>query len=234
MQKKLLTPSPSIYAEHADLEKQLIHTHSFELEGELCKKISKLESTYNFDPYIFEEGNLCGIKGALGNVIVPAKYQDFKFTTPYRLKRETCVVTKNNDKWGIVSTDGNATILVPFIYDDMTWFVCPVVGVKKEGKYGYIRPDGNLITPIEYDGIQFFDKGIFWRGAPSYSRFERDGKYGVIDYDGNYTPAHFDEIIVEDTDGALKARIGDQIAYITKEGNLDIDECDAWYVYQEI
>lgn len=63
MQKKLLTPSPSIYAEHADLEKQLIHTHSFELEGELCKKISKLESTYNFDPYIFEEGNLWNKKG---------------------------------------------------------------------------------------------------------------------------------------------------------------------------
>ena len=52
MNKKLPTPSPQIYVEHYELEKQLRLTRSLELAEELRLQIREIESTYNFYPYI--------------------------------------------------------------------------------------------------------------------------------------------------------------------------------------
>lgn len=221
MNKKLPTPSPQIYVEHYELEKQLRLTQSLELAEELRLQIREIESTYNFYPYIFQEGDLFGIKGPKGNVVVPARYQAFKFPDHFRLEKLTCVVAKKNNTWGVVSTDGSATVLVPFIYDGMTLFVRTAVKVKKDGKYSYIRPDGRLITPIEYDSIPFYDERFVCHNGTINSLFENDGQYGVMDDKGKYKLAHFDEIIVSDR-YYLRAHIGEETGFITNEGEFSL------------
>ena len=52
-----------------------------------------------------------------------------------------------------------------------------IIRVMKDGKYGYFRPDGTALTPVEYDKAGSFSDGaaIVWKGT----------KWYIIDTNGN-------------------------------------------------
>ena len=62
------------------------------------------------------------------------------------------------------------------------------VAVKKEGKWGFINKNGDLIVPFEYDScLNYFNKNIV--------AVEKDNKWGFVDKSGNVViPFEYDVV----------------------------------------
>ena len=81
----------------------------------------------------------------------------------------------------------NGKEIVPFIYDDMSFFYDELSRVRnKYGEYGFIDIDGKVVIPLIYEGIYFL-----WRDG--FTRVRKYGKYGFINKKGVslYPPPDF-------------------------------------------
>ncbi|MBQ7917006.1 MAG: WG repeat-containing protein [Firmicutes bacterium] len=88
--------------------------------------------------------------------------------------------------------------------------------VKKNGKYGLIDQDGNMVTACEWDGIHLDD---IKSGA---IRVEKNGKWGLIDKNGKQIiPCQWYRIF-EFSDGLAKVSGNEGYGFINSAGNLVI------------
>lgn len=95
-----------------------------------------------------------------------------------------------------------------------------VIPVMKNGKWWYIKSNGELFTPLEFDMI-FTDDGIsFMNGI---SVFKKDGRYGVTDGLAISKPV-FDEIDVVVEDTFISGTRDGIRGYIDKDGEFTADE----------
>ena len=130
-----------------------------------------------------------------------------------------------NGKYGfgypsLTRKDGNGyplveALTIPAIYDETSnvTFVEEyenLVGVKKDGKWGYIDPTGATKIPFKYDEAGYFHEGL----APVII----GGKCGFINKSGTLViPLKYD-YATSFTDGVAYVELGGKIGFINKTG----------------
>ncbi len=141
------------------------------------------------------------IKGTAENVISPLDTlthgqaaafceRTYEHKDSFKLKEET-----PDFEWAIEPQfDG----LVP-----NTKFACGLASVSKNGKYGYINQNGEVVIPFSYDRTYDFSDGV--------AKVEKDGKFGYINKNGE----KITEIIFEDGGDAAEDRI-----WVKKDGKI--------------
>ncbi|WBO83877.1 WG repeat-containing protein [Hymenobacter yonginensis] len=100
-----------------------------------------------------EQGDLVRRQGKVGfrftsgsSTVVPAEYDEIR-----DLHHDGLLLVRQGTKWGVLNAKGRLTL--PLEYDAIratpaNGFVLPVV--EQAGRFGYLGPDGKLLTPIKY------------------------------------------------------------------------------------
>lgn len=119
--------------------------------------------------FIVKENNLCGLVNALGDLIVPIRYDDIS-----TFCSEDMIEIYLDEKVGFFN------LLIYYriepIYDDASDFFGGVSKVKNEAKYGFINKLGDEIIEVKYDYISEFYEDV--------AECSIDGKFGYISRDG--------------------------------------------------
>lgn len=100
-----------------------------------------------------EQGDLVRRQGKVGfrftsgsSTVVPAEYDEIR-----DLHHDGLLLVRLGPKWGVLNAKGRLTL--PVEYDAIrataaNGFALPVV--EQAGRFGYLGPDGKLLTPIKY------------------------------------------------------------------------------------
>ncbi len=149
--------------------------------------------------------------------IVPNEFQDFQLLSVEYLKKDSRVVAQKNDLWGVLKTDGSGSWIVAPEYDSIS-FPNQLVKVGKNGKFGVLDIlSKEFVVPLEMDEINGENNFLFVNGI---SIFSKDGKFGLLNQNGNVTKPIFDEV---DFDSEAKVRLGDKWGYANEEGEFTED-----------
>ena len=81
------------------------------------------------------------------------------------------MIAERDSKYGMMTLDG--TVVLPFEYDELTFFGNGLIRAKRDGRYGVVAGDGSISIPFEYDWLYLIENG--WVYA------QKDGKCGFID-----------------------------------------------------
>ena len=91
-----------------------------------------------------------------------------------------------NGKWGFIDRE-SSTFVVPCEYEEVSNYCEGFAVVKKDGRYGVVNTDGELITPCVFDKIFDYKNG--------FALAVREGKRGVLDSTGQLCiPCRFDRL----------------------------------------
>ena len=167
-------------------------------DGELCVKYNELEQVFNTRltyneqeneidietlPYLVQQKNAKVLNYGYEGI-------DENFSNQKAIFSDMLIVTKNDKKIVGILDDKTGKILVEPKYSSIEYL--PNIGdciVQDNKKYGVVSPKETKKTKIQvnYDSIDLIDKdaGLYVVG--------RDGRYGVIDFNGN-------QVVAEDYD----------------------------------
>jgi len=220
--EKLLKPTLANYQKRdAYNQMQSDGNHSDELVFEQLDFLNSID----WGGELFLDGELCGLKNALGEVMLAPVFENMKLLSQKDIKKDDWIVAMQNGKWGVVLADGIGTWLVQPEYDTIGYpnnltYVC------KDGKWGVIElSTQELIIPLECDKI-FADNGFMFINGIGY--YEKDGKTGVITTSGIFTGAIFDEAD-GDPDGFVKVKFNGEWGFINEDNKFTTDEDEAYY-----
>lgn len=196
----------------------------------LRRRQEELTEQYSFSYIPFTENGMKGLKCYTGEIVVEAKYDDFSLIYSPNDDEFPCetLMAIRNGKCGVVSMDGSGRELTEFIFDN--WNYLPGFYMVSIGdKCGVVsEKDGRFILPCEYDEIRrtpgfeaFYKNGLhgflvhtgpdeFLVTAAVYSsgKFNengnltvlRDGAWGYIDRNGDFTTDESLAFIKKDKD----------------------------------
>jgi len=135
------------------------------------------------------EGERWGIIDNQGQYVVPAEFEALIYPAP-----ENRLPAKQNGKWGYVALTGERAgeWAVPPGFEAVKAFSNNRAAVKKAfSPWGYIRPDGALITPLMFD-----EAGAFTREG--LAAVAVNGLWGFLDSTGHWAvPPQFEEAPVQ-------------------------------------
>ena len=83
----------------------------------------------------------------------------------------------DNGKYGFINDHGEP--ICDIIYDSCVHDESIYLAVKQNGKWAYMKQNGEMATLFKFDEVFPFDKS-------GYARVEVDGKYGIIDLQGEW------------------------------------------------
>ena len=166
------------------------------------KSFAEFDSVYPIDEtlgyYNVSQQNKHGIINKYGDVILPLTYLSLKYHTNKVIWAQDSL----SKKWGLMRFD--ATIVLPFIYDDINkaedgYFVC------KDERWGTMDLDGRVIVDTEYRIVAKVSKRYYEGFDYFYNNYsivaagnDYEGyKYGIVDTHFNFTASTiaFKEII---------------------------------------
>ncbi len=102
----------------------------------------------------------------------------------HRDRTPCSTATLSTEEYGVI----RYTELIAPTYEDGLWFTEGLAAVKKDGKWGYIDMDGEVVIDFIYDDAGVFSEGYAVVGTRSVSEYDYDiSTYGMIDKEGNYT-----------------------------------------------
>ena len=106
-------------------------------------------------------------------VVSPEHDFDSKVNT-YGTFENGVAKTKSKGKFGLIDTSGNK--VYPHIFEDIGTY-STITPVKKNGRWGYSNANVKLVIKYKYSYAEGFNYGL--------ARVEQDGKWGIIDENGN-------------------------------------------------
>jgi len=98
-----------------------------------------------------------GLIDTSGKEITPAKYDLIDDNDFYNHRPAAALL---NGKWGFINQKGEQ--IIPFLYDDASYFTEGLALVKKDDKYGYINEKNEIVIPFIYDDGALFENGKAW------------------------------------------------------------------------
>ena len=159
---------------------------------------------------LVRENGLYGVVDLQGEVKIPAMYDDIEY--------DSYVDSAEGGMFLLTDADGNIESVdaadfsekIPCSYDGIDWISQDKAVVNQDRLSGIIDREGNVIEPVEYDVIRFFEDGAVWMkkgkkncfynscGEKAEDRFDydsidkigncyqikKDGKYGVLNEQG--------------------------------------------------
>jgi hypothetical protein len=118
-----------------------------------------------------------------------------------------------DNKWGYIDNSGE--LLIPYIFDNASFFTNGYALVGTENKVGFINKKGKIVIPFLYDEAESFGKET--------AIVATEEKYGIIKRDGKIVlPLMFDEIF-EFKQGYAVVKKDDLYGYINNRYQLVID-----------
>jgi hypothetical protein len=188
------------------------------------ERISKIRYENVWIDKEFCENGLYGVKNILGEVVIPAKFDDCVELFDMFI-RPRSIAMKLGDKAVLVKTDGSGDVIEGTAYDAIS--ICywgPFFRMKKNGKTGLMTCDGKVVAECELDEVyDFFN---------DYSVVRTGDKYGFVYCDGRYVSPRFDDVEAIELDDWVKVKMGDETGYVDENDNFTADEGKAyWYVW---
>lgn len=120
-------------------------------------EVNSLIGACNWYTEVFEENGKKGMKNAVGDVIIPAAYDEFDFTYSHHFFEFPAIPALKNGKFGLVATDGSGQELTPFEYDWMDlyefapgYLVCKDRASKT---FGIVTFKGKEVVPCNIEEI---------------------------------------------------------------------------------
>lgn len=143
---------------------------------------------------IVEQNSKYGCIDNSGQLLVPLKYKEIR-----HLGNDFYAARMKKD-WEIFNKNGQ---LIGSGYDEVSAFSEGMIGIKKDGYWGYITEYGQLAVPYVYKEAAIFTDGL--------AAVKKDGKYGYINKEG---------FIVIDTMFSKRAGLfGSGLAPVRKSGH---------------
>ena len=206
-------PTVQQMKEYRDLRRSATNESDFE-------KVLAFENEYDIFTQVFTENDKMGVKDAVGEVIVPALYDEIGCTFADYCKGFAVPVVLDG-KMALVSQDGKGTLKTDFDYDHIVFDDCYYVLVK-DGKSGLATGSGDVIIPAEMDEI--------FTPINDLAGFEKDGKFGfaMIGYDLITEPVYESYDIVGESDYLQVVKDG-VTGYIDESGEFTTDEDERFF-----
>ena len=195
-------------------------------EGELTTLYERYANLlYNdyqwFDQPFYENGR-CGLKNVFGDVVIPAKFDDYSTAFRYDARPMTVPMCLNGGMV-LVKTDGTGDIVKGTEYESIFKgpYAC-LYNMVKDNKCGYMTPSGHVVLDCVCDDIYEECNGVI--------PYEVNGKWGIIYDNFVVVPAKFDEIGIPEIDQAVEVKMGDEWGYIDANMEFTTDPDNASYV----
>lgn len=192
-----------------------------EAEDTDMEELNKFFATRDWDHEFIEENGKYGLKTSYGKVLYPPIYDVIFFMSPSYLSASVWLC--KDGKYALASADGKGTLYTDFEFDE----VGPLyyfIRVRKGNKWGFIcAEDGEVILPVEYDAVYDSFDGIYI--------FEKNGKAGIIDEEGNRTEAIFDEIMESGDGEPVPVIFNGKQGFVTEEGKFTKEASRAGYFF---
>lgn len=187
----------------------------------LNEKYAEYKNNYNWHSIIFEgENGKKGMMDVKGNVLIPAKYDDFQYTfvLGYHMYMVPAVL---DGKIGFVLTDGSGTEVTDFVYDSVhnlefsSYFL-----FRKDDSisFGILSPNGEELVPCILDR--------FYERFSASIMFASGDKYGLIQTnEGILIPPIYDNIeMVDEPEDPLVFTLNGVVGYVTFDKQLFISK----------
>lgn len=141
---------------------------------------------------IIEENGLFGVVDYEGNERMPMVYDWIRYND---IKESEILAVSLNEKWGFFNIN-DFTQTVPFTYEEVGNVYGNRAVACLDGQYGVLDNKGVIIQPFEYEGIRLFEEN-------DCSSVKKDGKWILLDYNGNQISKKAYDSITEFGDGYL-------------------------------
>lgn len=218
MNNTLPKPTAAILEQRKMLEKQDGKAAHYELLN--------LMNSYDWSCEVFEENGKYGLKSCIGKVLLPAKFDNFKALANVHVNEGQKMVAMQDGKYGILLADGVGEWIVAPEFDEIG-YPNIITSVYKDGKWGVINTSsGEFIIPAELDLLYGGNDFIFNNGM---AYFEKDGKVGVMNENGEFTQAIFDEAEPNEH-GVITVTLNGKEGFIDEKGQFTQDEDEAWFM----
>ena len=206
-------PTAQQMKEYRDLRGSMTTESDFE-------KVQAFENEYDIFTQVFTENGKMGVKDALGEVLVPAEYDEIGCTFADYCRGFAVPVVRDG-KMALVSPDGKGTLKTGFDYDHIVFDDCYYVLVK-DGKRGLATGGGDVIIPAEMDEI--------YTPFNDLAAFTKDKKFGfaMIGYDLITEPVYESYDIVGESDYLQVVKDG-VTGYIDESGEFTTDEDERFF-----
>lgn len=134
--------------------------------------------------FVFEENNLYGLKDFRSKILVKAQYEALRIP-PYAF---SLYFFKRNNKWGCLNSKYEE--FIANIYDSINYEYPGFMIVKRDGKFGVINYQNDIIAPTIYDNV------IRTQTVYGFYIMNNKGKKGYINNEGKVImPPNYDDII---------------------------------------
>jgi hypothetical protein len=178
--------------------------------------------------YFDSKTQLYGIINNSGKIILNPKYEDMT-AFQFGITR-----FKENDKWGIIDTNGKVIIKAQFDYCSFNrlGFNEGLISVNYNDKYGFFNLKGEMVIPFKYDFATDFCGGVAF--------VELDDKYNFINKNGNYlSEIWFDDVkivngvnygFLDDVYYSIdlnEIKVAENQEYVANYGTYYIPYCDS-------
>lgn len=172
--------------------------------------------------YMFhDEGMKKGFVDTAGNIVVPAKYEDFGSI----ISEGTVKARIKYPKWGLISMKDE--VIIPFEYQFISAWSDGLIRVKKEmgGTYGYMDHSGKMIIADVYKDATDFQEQI--------AMVKKGNKYGVINTKGetiiNFQFDNFAQLVQVEEDKMSSTGTRESLmGFILKGGYISVEKNNKW------
>ena len=136
---------------------------------------------------VVEQNGAKGMIDTIGKVVLDFNYQ---WIESYE-KPDRPVRIKRHDKFGLADAGGN--IIAEPVFDAMGEFSGGYILAAKDGRYGFLKPNGDTLLPFRYDFNQVALQQSYF--SDGYAKYYRKQEVGIIDTTGKTIfPAIFKDI----------------------------------------
>lgn len=227
-QPKLLKPGPAEYKKRDEYNRQRDKTWSEKLGNEYLYFLN----SWDWETDVIRKGGKCGLRTALGEIILPPLFENLKLLSSRRgkageLKKGDRVVAMKDGKWGVVEADGNGTWLIEPEYDyigypnNITFFL-------KDGKWSIMNISTRECLVKDCDEVPAWNGLMFMNRVGTY---KKKGKWGVIMDWGAMTKPLFDDVSGDTDDGPVEVKYNGKNGFINEKNEFTEDEDEAYYLY---
>ena len=215
-------PDPETYRRFRELEKQMV-------PGEWDEEWVELYDAFDWSPELVKEGDKCGLKNSLGEVILPVEYDNLKLVDSAIVEKGDRIVAIKDGLWGVVIADGAGSWMVEPEFDYIG-YPNDVTNVKKGDYWGVLNiTTGEYLIPLECDRV-FENNGLIFINGIGY--YQKEGKIGIITEDGDITAAIFDAVNPTPS-GLVKVSFNGLWGYIDENDQFTENPEDAAYCFDE-
>lgn len=177
-------------------------------------KVLAFEQEYDVFTKVYSEDGKFGVKDAIGEILVPAMFDEIGYTYADSCRGFAVPVIKDG-KMALVSPDGKGTMLTDAIYDEIRFCDCSFI-LYKDGKQGLATGSGLVVVPAEMDEVFLPMNDLVV--------FTKDGKNGfAMSGTGLITEPEYDDFVIAENEYLMIFKNG-QKGYIDEQGSFTTEE----------